>query len=53
MAYAMSLTLVVMFGIEPRTFLLLLLLYFPCGLLYYEMGSNTKGTKIKLFIIMR
>jgi hypothetical protein len=39
-----------MFGIETRTFLLLLLLYFPCGLLYYEMGSNTKGTKNKVVV---
>jgi len=47
----MSFTSVVMFGIKPRTFLLLLLLYFPCGLHYYEMGSNTKGTNIKLLFI--
>lgn len=51
-SYCVSFTLVVMFGIEPRTFLLsLLLLYFLCCLFYYEMGSNTKGTKIKLLFI--
>jgi len=49
--FHLSGTLVAMFGIEPRAFLLLLLLYFPCSLLYCEMGSNTKETKIKLLFI--
>ena len=50
-AYSVSFTLVVMFGIEPRAFLLLLFLYFPCALLCCEMESNTKGTKIKFLLI--